>query len=112
MSNVVNMTSASNMLNVCAIEGRVSTDIDLEFDEIKKVSKATFHIKNTVKTGRKSYTNDFYVVLYGKRADDFHAKMSVGKPCTVSGKITTWFNVDELGNKTSGAVINATDFSC
>ena len=102
----------SNMLNVCAIEGIVATDIDLDNDEIKRVSKASFHLKNTLRTGKKAYTNDFYVVLYGKKAEDCYAKLSVGKPCTVSGKISTWFNVDEQGNKTSGAVINASDFSC
>lgn len=112
MSNVSNASNTSNMLNIFACEGIVSTDIDLVQDEIKKVAKATFHLKNTVRTGRKAYTNDFYVVLYGKKAEDCYAKLRVGEKCSVSGKISTWFNVDEQGNKTSGAVINASDFSC
>lgn len=112
MSNVANMSNSSNMLNIFACEGIVSTDIDLGYDEIKKVSKATFHLKNTVKTGRKAYTNDFYVVLYGKKAEECHSKLSVGEKCSVSGSISTWFNVDDKGNKTSGAVINASNFSC
>ena len=112
VSTVSNAPNMSNMLNVFACEGIVSTEVELEYDEIKRVSKASFHLKNTVRTGKKAYTNDFYVVIYGKKAEDCYAKLSVGKQCSVSGTISTWYKVDELGNKTSGAVINATNISC
>ena len=102
----------SNMLNVFACEGIVADDIVLTQDEIKKVAKASFHLKNTVRTGKKAYTNDFYVVIYGKKAEECYAKLNVGKKCSVSGAISTWYKVDESGNKTSGAVINASNISC
>ena len=101
----------SNMLNVFACEGIVADDIVLTQDEVKKVAKATFHLKNTVKTGKKAYTNDFYVVIYGKKAEDCYAVLSVGKKCSVTGSVSTWFKVDEQGNKTSGAVVNASNIS-
>ena len=100
------------MLNVFACEGIVADDIVLTQDEIKKVAKATFHLKNTVRTGKKAYTNDFYVVIYGKKAEECYSKLTAGKQCSVSGSISTWYKVDEQGNKTSGAVINASNISC
>ncbi len=101
----------SSMLNVFACEGVVADDIVLTQDEVKKVAKATFHMKNTVKTGKKAYTNDFYVVIYGKKAEACYGALSVGKKCSVTGTVSTWFNIDELGNKTSGVVVNATNIS-
>ena len=38
VSTVSNAPNMSNMLNVFACEGIVSTDVELEYDEIKRVS--------------------------------------------------------------------------
>lgn len=96
------------MLNISVIEGILTDEVKLCFDEAKKVSKAGFHIDNLQKKGKKHHANKFYVVTYGKEAEECARFLKEGMCVRALGSIITWAQVDEHGNKTTGATINAT----
>lgn len=98
-------------LNVCAIEGYVVGDVFLSTDEIKGIQKATFFIRNPSKKSKKNYSNEFYVVAYGKLAETCANYLKKDKRVAVSGSITTWVKYDDNGNKTSGVILNADDIT-
>ncbi len=97
------------MLNCFAVEGLLKDNVVLSYDDSKKVSKASFHLDNLNKIGKKEYHNLFYVVVYGKKAQDCAKGLSAGSKVTVSGSVVVWSNTDEIGNKYGGITINATN---
>lgn len=97
------------MLNVFAVEGFLTDDVVLTFEDGKKTYKAAFHLRNPKKIGKKIFNNEFYVLVYGKKAEHCKRSLSAGMKVSVSGSLLTWFTRDENGNKQTGVTINATD---
>ena len=97
------------MLNCFAIEGRLKDNVVLSYDDEKKVSKASFHLDNPYKIGKKEYHNNFWVVVYGAKAEYCAKCLSAGSKVTVSGSVVTWSKTDEDGKKFGGVTINATN---
>lgn len=97
------------MLNISVIEGVLTDAVKLCFDEDKKVSKAGFHINNIHKKSKKPHVNKFYVLTYGKLAEDCAHFLKEGMCVRVQGSIITWAQVDEAGNKNTGVTINASN---
>ena len=97
------------MLNCFSVEGYLSDDVALTFDDNKKIKKASFHLKNPQKNGKKSFINEFYVVVYGKKGEQCAENLKKDKKVTITGKINTWAYRDETGNSQAGVTITASD---
>lgn len=98
--------TVNNCINIITIEGFLTSDVKLSFCEEKKVYKATFHLKNPNKVGKKVYFNELYVVVYGKQAKECKRVLETGDYCTVSGKICMWTTNNE---NCFGVTVNAYD---
>lgn len=99
----------NNMLNVTAAEGILTSEVKLTYDDVKKTSIAKFYLKNTTTVGKNTYNNDFYVVVYGRKAEACAKHLHIGKKCSVSGKISTWHKTDKNGNSQPGITLIASD---
>lgn len=98
-----------NQLNMLTIEGVLTSDVKLTYDDIKKTSVAKFYLKNISKIGQNTYKNDFYVVVYGKKADACAKLLSAGRKCTVCGKTSTWQKADKSGKAQVGVTVIASE---
>lgn len=98
-----------NQLNVMTTAGVLTSDVNLTYDDVRKTSIARFYLKNTSKVGQNTYKNDFYVVVYGKKAEACAQHLRIGSECTVSGKVSTWQKTDKHGNPQSGITLIASD---
>lgn len=98
-----------NQMNLIAIEGTLTCDVSLSYDEKKKSSIARFYIKNSVQMGQNKHYNDYYIVVYGKKAEECAKYLSTGKTCSVTGKSATWITADKKGKQQAGVTIIASD---
>lgn len=98
-----------NLMNVIAVEGFLTCEVNLSYDEEKKSSIARFYIKNLCQTGQNKYANDFYIIVYGKKAEACKEHLSLGSMCSVTGKVSTWVKNDKRGNQQPGITIIASD---
>ena len=98
-----------NMLNVITVEGVLTSEVRLTYDENKKTSVGKFYLKNTTKVGKNVYHNDFYVVVYGRKAEACEQHLYVGKRCSVTGKVSTWVKPGQNGHNQVGVTILAQD---
>lgn len=98
-----------NCLNLVVVEGYLTDDVKLERDggKNKAVYRAKFYLLNPVQIGRNKYKNEYYVVVYGKKAEKCAQNLCKGKRCKVVGKEAHWFKKDKMGNvdKTGVTVI-------
>ena len=98
-----------NQLNVLTIEGALTSDVRLTYDDTRKISIAKFYLKNTSRVGQNTYYNDCYVVVYGKKAEGCAEHLCAGDTCTVTGKVSTWQKTDKHGNPQPGITLIASD---
>lgn len=99
----------NSQMNFIGIEGYLTDDVKLSYDDQKKCMKARFYIKNLCQVGNNHYGNDFYVVVYGKKAENCARHLSKGKKCAVTGKVSTWLKSEKIGLSQSGITIIASD---
>ena len=99
----------NSQMNFIGIEGYLTDDVKLSYDDHKKCVKARFYIKNLCQVGGNQYGNDFYVVVYGKKAESCARHLSKGKKCAVTGKVSTWLKSDKIGSSQNGITIIASD---
>ena len=99
--------STVEQLNTCFVVGYLTDDVLLTYDEVKKTSVAKFYLKNHCKIGKNTYSNDFYVVIYGPKAERCAAELRKGKCCSVVGKMSTWSRIDKMGKTQPGVTIIA-----
>ncbi len=105
------MQKQNNLTNNVVIQGYLSTPVKLMLEKEKNTYKASFRISNPCQMGRNTYSNDFWVVIYGKKAQVCKDELSQGDKCTVIGKISLWYKAGNNGVERTGATINATDIS-
>ncbi|MEE1505257.1 MAG: single-stranded DNA-binding protein [Acutalibacteraceae bacterium] len=100
---------ANSELNDFAVTGYVADKPVLKPKENEgSVTKVGFHLKNPRMVGAKQFFNEFYIVVYGKKAKECLEQLCVGSKCTVTGSANTWEKIDpETGAKTSGVVVDA-----
>ena len=98
-----------NQLNMLATEGVLTSDVKLNYDDVKKTYVAKFYLKNTSKIGQNTYKNDFYIVVYGKKAEACARHLAIGRKCTVCGKTSTWRKTDKNGNAQPGVTVIASE---
>ena len=101
---------AHSMLNSISIAGYVADELVLQSKdkEGEALTKVSFHLKNPKVVGGKEYYNEFYIVVYGKKARECLEHLSVGSECTVVGSANTWSKFDaEKGVRTSGFTVDA-----
>ncbi len=95
--------------NISVIEGTLISDVVLVRCDSKKVSKATFCLRNTTRIGENIVFNDFFVIVYGKNAKDCNFFLSTGDNCTVTGKICLRSDENKFENMRCGATLFASD---
>ncbi len=103
------MDNKDNLLNIIAVTGFLSGDVKLTYDETKGTYVAKFYIKNPCKIGNYTYFNDYYVVVYGNKAEQCKNTLSDGKKCSVIGKSSTWSKKSNKGNAQPGVTIIASE---
>lgn len=105
------MQKQMNLTNIVVVEGYVLSPVNLVFEDEKNTHKACFYLNNPCQVGRNSYINDFYIVVFGKKAKECNKVLSVGDKCTVTGKITRWYKGGKNGVTQTGITIFASDVS-
>lgn len=103
---------ASSKLNTFSVGGYVADELFLHPKDENEgsVMKVTFHLRNPKVVGGKQFYNEFYVVVYGKKARECIEHLTVGSECIVVGSANTWSKTDpETGVKNTGIVIDAKD---
>ena len=94
-----------NQVNSITVEGVLTSDVKLTYDDTKKASIGKFYLKNTTTVGKNTYHNDFYIVVYGRKAENCEQHLHIGSNCTVVGKVSTWHKPDKNGNMQPGVTI-------
>ena len=97
------------LMNVIAVEGYLTSEVNISFDDVKSSSIARFYIKNPCQIGQNKYGNDFYIIVYGKKAEECKKYLSLGKKCSVTGKVSTWVKNDKRGKTQPGITIIASE---
>jgi len=101
---------AQSMVNSIVVEGYVADELVLQPRDKngETVDKVTFHLKNPKTVSGKEYYNEFYIVVYGKKARECMENLGIGSRCTIVGTANTWFKYDaEKGVKSSGLTVDA-----
>ena len=105
------MQKQKNLTNLVVVEGFLATPVNLVFEGEKNTHKATFRLNNPCQIGRNKYSNDFHVVVYGRKAKECSEDLAQGDKCAVTGKLIKWFKGGKNGVSQTGVTIIASEIS-